>query len=219
MLTTILPAAIKSALYHTITTATGLYSKKLLFILHLYFLLTTVWGWKYLFFPFKSIRKGPIWMVIAKYRNCVFSKGMELIDTICAWHGIRAANKSICTQFQSHPSFSCKILIGGHVKDFPLHEQIKICKLIESLFLFQIWRTLLVAVWNAQNRIFCNVIAGEVLCLRGSRWFRCDRGPIRRTWADVNQDWSKVYLDWNILGSGNDKRKLQKKYKNIWPGT
>ena len=27
----------------------------------------------------------------------------------------------------------------------------------------------------------------------------------------MNQDWSKVYLDWNILGSGNDKRKLQKK--------
>ena len=133
MLTTILPAATVSALYHTITTATGLYSKKLLFILHLYFLLTTVWGWKYLFFPFKSIRKGPIWMVIAKYRNCVFSKGMKLIDTICAWHGIRAANKSICTQFHSHPSFSCKILIGGHVKDFPLHEQIKICKLIESV--------------------------------------------------------------------------------------
>ena len=136
MLTTILPAATVPALYHTITTATGLYSKKLLFILHLYFLLTTVWGWKYLFFPFKSIRKGPIWMVIAKYRNCVFSKGMELIDTICAWHGIRAANKSICTQFQSHPSFSCKILIGGNAKDFPLQEEIKICKLIESLFLF-----------------------------------------------------------------------------------
>ena len=27
----------------------------------------------------------------------------------------------------------------------------------------------------------------------------------------MNQDWRKVYLDWNILGSGNDKRKLQNK--------
>lgn len=131
MLTTILPAATVPALYHTITTATGLYSKELLFILYFYFLLTTVWGWKYLFFSFEPIRKGPLWMVIAKYRNCAFSKGMKLIDTIYAWHGIRAANKSICTQFQSHPSFSCKILIGGNANnDFPLQEEIKICKLI-----------------------------------------------------------------------------------------
>ena len=42
MLTTILPAATVPALYHTITTATRLYSKVLLFILHFYFLLTTV---------------------------------------------------------------------------------------------------------------------------------------------------------------------------------
>ena len=37
MLTTILPAATVPALYHTITTATRLYSKVLLFIFHFYF--------------------------------------------------------------------------------------------------------------------------------------------------------------------------------------